>query len=117
MRTITTFELAEERIATIGRFSPAHQEAVARAFTRARRTGYLQLYSVAAESGVGTVGVPRCLAKPLAVMPTYLTVNTPPWGCALLAEKSRDGRTAYRLESRSDAGSGRRYLRLRSESA
>ena len=55
---------------------------------------------------------------PPAGQPTYLTLNTPPWGCALLAEKSRDGRTAYRLEVRVDKFDvTRRYLRLRSESA
>ena len=101
MRTITSFELAEERLAITGRFSVAHREAVVRAFEQARSKGLKYNFP----------------AEPPAVMPTYLTVNTPPWGCALLAEKSRDGRTAYRLESRSDASSGRRYLRLRSASA
>ena len=96
------------------------REAIALAFKRAGEAGHIQLYSVAytGEDGVTrTVGVPKCLAIRPAVTPTHLTLNTPPWGCALLAEKSRDGRTAYHLEFRVDTSSGRRYLRLRSQSA
>ncbi len=90
---------------------------VAEGWRRAREAGRLQLHPVPMPNRDAYTYMPASLAFPDPNPPTYLSVNTPPWGCALLGEVSRDGRTAYWLESRTDALTGRRYLRLRSRSA